>query len=71
MEADRCVMCGEIIPEGRQVCPACESKVKERRDYIRAIVTLRNGGCVTLYPLDYQDLGRMLDKLPWTKFETE
>jgi hypothetical protein len=20
---DRCVCCGEIIPEGRQVCPAC------------------------------------------------
>ena len=23
---DRCVMCGEIIPEGRQVCPECENK---------------------------------------------
>ena len=22
---DRCVMCGAIIPEGRQVCPACEA----------------------------------------------
>lgn len=22
--ADRCVCCGAIIPEGRQVCPACE-----------------------------------------------
>ena len=21
---DRCVMCGEIIPEGRQICPLCE-----------------------------------------------
>ena len=21
---DRCVVCGEIIPEGRQVCPICE-----------------------------------------------
>ena len=21
---DRCVMCGEIIPEGRQICPICE-----------------------------------------------
>lgn len=21
---DRCVMCGEIIPEGRQICPRCE-----------------------------------------------
>ena len=23
---DHCVMCGEIIPEGRQVCPLCEKK---------------------------------------------
>ena len=21
---DRCVACGEVIPEGRQVCPMCE-----------------------------------------------
>ena len=21
---DRCVCCGEIIPEGRMVCPKCE-----------------------------------------------
>ena len=25
--ADRCVCCGEVIPEGRQVCPACEGGV--------------------------------------------
>lgn len=23
---DRCICCGEIIPEGRQVCPVCEAK---------------------------------------------
>ena len=23
---NRCVCCGELIPEGRQVCPACEAK---------------------------------------------
>ena len=23
---DHCVMCGEIVPEGRQVCPLCEKK---------------------------------------------
>lgn len=22
---DRCIICGEIIPEGRQVCPICEN----------------------------------------------
>lgn len=23
---DRCIVCGSIIPEGRQVCPECEEK---------------------------------------------
>lgn len=27
--ADRCVCCGEIIPEGRMVCPNCLLTVKE------------------------------------------
>lgn len=30
-DADRCVCCGEIVPEGRQVCPQCERK-NERRE---------------------------------------
>ena len=25
---ERCVMCGRVIPEGRQVCPVCEEKTK-------------------------------------------
>ena len=25
-DADRCVCCGEIVPEGRQICPQCERK---------------------------------------------
>lgn len=25
---NRCVCCGEIIPEGRQVCPNCVAKVE-------------------------------------------
>lgn len=27
--ADRCVFCGAIIPEGRQVCPRCTSNLQE------------------------------------------
>ena len=27
---DRCVCCGEIIPEGRMVCPLCQEKPNER-----------------------------------------
>lgn len=26
---ERCICCGEIIPEGRQVCPSCEAAAKE------------------------------------------
>ena len=29
-DAERCVICGEIIPEGVQTCPACNSKVMNR-----------------------------------------
>lgn len=25
---DRCVCCGYPVPEGRQVCPACENKAE-------------------------------------------
>jgi uncharacterized Zn ribbon protein len=27
-KAERCVCCGAIVPEGRQVCPQCERAVK-------------------------------------------
>lgn len=27
---ERCVCCGEIIPEGRQVCPDCEDKIGQQ-----------------------------------------
>ena len=27
MEDNRCVSCGEIIPEGRMICPNCNSKI--------------------------------------------
>lgn len=28
MSENRCVCCGDIIPEGRQICPACEKGYK-------------------------------------------
>ena len=30
--ADRYISCGEIIPEGRWVCPNCERKAKGNED---------------------------------------
>lgn len=34
MADNRCVVCGEIIPEGRQVCPLCEKKT-DRKYWLR------------------------------------
>lgn len=31
MSEDRCVCCGEIVPEGRMVCPNCEKPKKPRK----------------------------------------
>ena len=28
---ERCVLCGEIIPEGRWVCPTCERPVEVKK----------------------------------------
>lgn len=61
---DRCVMCGEIVPEGRQVCPNCEHQDRPR---LKVIITLRNGTTVTAYPVDYFELGSLLAKLDWKK----
>lgn len=32
-DAERCVCCDEIIPEGRQVCPTCEEKISQKRPF--------------------------------------
>ena len=29
---ETCVSCGATIPEGRQICPACESRAEETKD---------------------------------------
>lgn len=29
--AERCVVCGEVIPDGRQVCPPCEKQSTEHK----------------------------------------
>ena len=38
---DRCVCCGEPVPEGRQVCPECERSVEDDPLIIKAVDTLR------------------------------
>ena len=29
---NRCIKCGEIIPEGRQVCPICEYEAEHGKE---------------------------------------
>ena len=38
MDVDRCVVCGEIVPEGRQICLNCEYRV----DKIGSILQSQN-----------------------------
>lgn len=35
MSEERCVICGDIVPEGRQVCPKCASDKNEDKDIKR------------------------------------
>lgn len=46
---DRCICCGEIVPEGRQVCPKCYGKRKykiiEVDKSIKELVDQNNGYC--------------------------
>lgn len=32
VDVDRCVCCGEIVPEGRMVCPQCEFELQSKPD---------------------------------------
>lgn len=46
---DRCVVCGEVVPEGRQVCPNCFKKYMEepwRREISMDKTVLNGSGCV-------------------------
>lgn len=40
-DADKCAACGEIIPEGRQVCPLCSKEVPEMGGNKTLIITAR------------------------------
>lgn len=33
MKDDTCVCCGQVIPEGRMVCPVCEDEVKTGKTF--------------------------------------
>ena len=55
---DRCVMCGEIIPEGRQICPICEKGEHNMAD------KMENRCTASLdYEAEYNRLLRERDKM--------
>ena len=39
MSAEFCVICGEVIPEGRQVCLDCENRIMQNNDAIKFFKT--------------------------------
>jgi hypothetical protein len=42
MNSNRCVVCGEIIPEGRQVCKGCESANSYEKGYAAGVRDFAN-----------------------------
>ena len=50
MAEDRCVCCGEIIPEGTMACPNCmvaskKTRIIERNPAVKLLVDQNNGHC--------------------------
>ena len=33
-DADRCICCGEIIPEGRHICQSCADRIGKAKDIV-------------------------------------
>ena len=57
MSENRCLMCGEVVPEGRMVCPRCEAKAlndKQPRSYSFTIhgepATKKNSAQIVVNP---------------------
>lgn len=46
MSDNLCVCCGEIIPEGKQVCPSCEGKVTKCKHRKKCAFVKAFGYCI-------------------------
>ena len=49
---ERCVMCGEVIPEGQQVCPNCKSKVVWRNPKVKTLIAVP---CMDTVPTEFME----------------
>ncbi len=69
---DRCICCGEIIPEGRQVCIDCENsptKIKERKDKMK-ITPLASGSSGNAYLINDGETTILIDAgIPFKKIQ--
>ena len=45
MMEERCVCCGEIIPEGKQICPSCQKTTKHKCPCEPCVPPKRKPGC--------------------------
>lgn len=59
---DRCLICGAVIPEGRQICPLCERNDTKRRDLERVIRDLRQALIRTEKNTDYDFICLKVDR---------
>lgn len=69
---ERCIICGAVIPEGRQVCPMCESEAVEAFQEL----SLYKRGHLCLVPADIyekqcKELDELKEKQTAKKVETE
>lgn len=60
MDADRCICCGEVIPEGKMICSKCE------QEEIKTGVLLQNNGATAkeiqdAYEWLYSNIDEIID----------
>ena len=58
MSENRCVCCGEIIPEGKQVCPNCSAKSDKKERYV---------GYCTIDKLIFTSSGTLKEMTDWAE----
>jgi ribosome-binding protein aMBF1 (putative translation factor) len=71
---ERCVVCGEIIPEGRQICPICNREFSERPAISRRDSSMNIcPECATLEALDAARLmiGKGMDDEQWDAYKRD
>ena len=70
MDANRCVCCGDIIPEGRMTCPMCEQGKTRMDNNITKDIWKQIRGVLEKYKIPYtthytkRDVEQVMEKPP-------